>query len=172
MKTKKGPKFVKRDDEKIKAYEDNGGLSESTKLARKSAIKVFNDCQEINERPKLDEICTELMAALNKFGSESTEVKNILGLLEKDIQGFFQSYYVQLAPESVEKDEISEETETTDQDVENKENVSKENLRPKRNTADSKKSHLKMTILGLTRQRFDITNPGQFSTLNVSFCIN
>ena len=48
MKTKKGPKFVKRDDKIIKAYEDNGGLSESTKLARKSAVKVFNECQEIN----------------------------------------------------------------------------------------------------------------------------
>ena len=166
MKTKKGPKFVKRDDKIIKAYEDNGGLSESTKLARKSAVKVFNECQEINERPKLDEICTELMAPLSEFGSESTQVKKILGLLEQDIQGFFQSYYVQLAPE------IYENTETTDQDVDNKENASKENLRPKGNNADSKKSHLKMTILELTGQRFDITNQGQFPTLNVSFSVN
>ena len=79
---------------------------------------------------------------MNYFSHLKINTKEIQQLqkLENDLECFFQTYYVELADE----------------------NEDKENLRPKGNTANCYKSHLKQKILDLTNQVYDITNKAFF----------
>ena len=47
MGKQKGPGFVKRDENKIQATEDNGGLSESTKKRQKINSEYFQQLSRI-----------------------------------------------------------------------------------------------------------------------------
>ena len=178
MGKQKRPGFVKRDENKIQATEDNGGLSESTKKGRKSTLNIFNNYQEFNERPSLEDVCSNINEKMKTCSND--EMQPLITELEDDLKGFFSTYYIQLATEADEKkdqkseDQKSEDPESTDQNEEesedqneNKENLD-ENIRPAGNTALSKKSHLKMMILDFTGQKLDITNAGTFPNFNVS----
>ena len=176
------PGFVKRDKIKIQETEGNGGLSDSTKKGRKSTLNIFNNYQEFNERPTLEDVCSNLKEKMKTCSDD--EIQPLITELENDLKGFFSTYYIQLATEADEKkdqksedlesedlestDQNEEEAKSTDQnEEENKENLD-ENIRPAGNTALSKKSHLKMMILDLTGQKLDITNAGTFPNFNVS----
>ena len=74
---RKAPIFAVRDEIKIKAKRDNGGVSEKTKQRRNGVEKTFNEAQTLNERPSLKDLCE----SRDKDG------------LESDLQGFFQSFY-------------------------------------------------------------------------------
>ena len=164
-KRKRGPVFGNRDEKKIKAKEDNGGLSPETKKRRAGVEKVFNDAQKLNDRPTLKELC------------ESRDKE----ALERDIEGFFQSYYVSLdkdvADEQVEnqdgtahQDEVGKD-DTEDQeeiDMEDTEVLGNDFQRPKGNTSLSYKSHIKQLIITYTKDEFDISKKSQFPNFNVS----
>ena len=170
-KRKKGPVFQNRDDKKIKAKEDNGGLSPDTKKRRAGVEKVFNDAQKLNDRPTLKELCD----------SRDKEA------LERDIEGFFQSYYVNLdkdvADEQLDQkndvenqdgtahqDEVGKD-DTEDQDdidMEDNEVLGDDFQRPKGNTSLSYKSHIKQLIIAYTKDEFDISKKSQFPNFNVS----
>ena len=77
---RKKPTFGSRDQAEIKKKQDKGGLSDETKARRLGAMNVFDKAQEICDRPTLKALCE----ARDKDG------------LESDLQGFFQSYYVQM----------------------------------------------------------------------------
>ena len=106
---RKAPIFGSRDQEKIKAKQDNGGISENTKKRRAGVNKVFDQGQEINARPTLKELCENR----DKDG------------LEKDLQGFFESYYVDLdkddlVAEDLDEDDLEEQAANENQeDIEN-----------------------------------------------------
>ena len=164
-KRKKGPVFQNRDEKKIKAKEDNGGLSPETKKRRAGVEKVFNDAQKLNDRPTLKELC------------ESRDKE----ALETDIEGFFQSYYVSLdkdvADEQVEnqdgtahQDEVGkDDTEGQDEiDMDDIEVLGNDFQRPKGNTSLSYKSHIKQLIITYTKDEFDISKKSQFPNFNVS----
>ena len=169
MARKKGPVFAKLDEndqKQIKEKQENGGLSKKTKERRQGAMNVFDKCQLLNHKPTLKELCD----ARDQTG------------LELDLQGFFQSYYVESTDqndlednlEETSDDEENDDEENDDEENVDKENVDKENddkkdlLRPKGNTAKSYKSHLKMLIKDFTKSEFDITNNSQFPAFNVS----
>ena len=173
-KRKKGPVFQNRDEKKIKAKEDNGGLSVETKKRRAGVEKVFNDAQKLNDRPSLKELCD----------NRDKEA------LEKDIEGFFQSYYVSLdkdvADEQVNqkiddenqdgKDDTENQDEAGKDDTEDQDEIDMEDIevlgddfqRPKGNTSLSYKSHIKQLIITYTKDEFDISKKSQFPNFNVS----
>ena len=164
-KRKKGPVFQNRDEKKIKAKEDNGGLSPETIKRRAGVEKVFNDAQKLNDRPTLKELCE----ARDKEA------------LERDIEGFFQSYYVSLDKDVADKqvdqkDDVDNQDEvgkddTEDQndiDMEDKEVLGDDFQRPKGSTSLSYKSHIKQLIITYTKDEFDISKKSQFPNFNVS----
>ena len=173
MSRRKKPVFAKRDENdeiKIKEKQDNGGLSKKTKQRRAGALKTFDECQLLNDRPSLKELCE----ARDKNGIES------------DLQGFFQSYYVQdicLDKENLEEndtDDVSDQNEAENQnglDNENDLDMSEKNddkeelVRPKGNTSLAYKSHFKMLILEYTNNEFDITSKTQFPDFFVSIIL-
>ena len=184
MSRKKGPVFAKLDEndqKQIKEKQENGGLSKKTKERRQGAMNVFDKCQLLNHKPTLKELCD----ARDQTG------------LEIDLQGFFQSYYVEIADQNdlednfeetsndeenddeenddkENDDEENDDEESDDEENGNEENVDKENddkknlFRPKGNTAKSYKSHFRMLIKDFTKGEFDITNNSQFPAFNVS----
>ena len=158
-KRKKGPVFQNRDEKKIKAKEDNGGLSVETKKRRAGVEKVFNDAQKLNDRPTLKELCD----------SRDKEA------LERDIEGFFQSYYVNLDKDVTDK-QVANQDEVGKDDTEDQEDIDMEDnevlgddfQRPKGQTSLSYKSHIKQLILAYTKDEFDISKKSQFPNFNVS----
>ena len=54
---RKAPIFAVRDEIKIKAKRENGGVSEKTKQRRNGVEKTFNKAQTLNERPSLKDLC-------------------------------------------------------------------------------------------------------------------
>ena len=79
-KSRRGPSFIQVNESKIQEYEENGGLSKTTKQRRKNNVDVYNNFQTtIRKRPTLEEVIRQ---------------KDFKGL-EHDIQCFFQSYRVQ-----------------------------------------------------------------------------
>ena len=185
MPRRKKPVFAKRDENdeiKIKEKQDNGGLSKKTKQRRAGALKTFDECQLLNDRPSLKELC---------------EVRDKNGI-ESDLQGFFQSYYVQdicLDKENLEEndtDDVSNQNEAENQngledqnEAENQNGLDNENdvdmleenddkeelVRPKGNTSLAYKSHFKMMILEYTNNEFDITSKTQFPNFFVSIIL-
>ena len=173
MGKKKGPGFVKLDENKIQETEGQGGLSDGTKAARKSALNIYDTYMEFNQKPGLEDVCSKIKEKMETSGLDD-DVKVLIKALEDDLKGFFQTYYVQLAEsgenENIE-DQTEEELESLDQNEEEakkNEEENKENIRPRGNTSLSKKSHLKMLILDFTDHKLDITNPAIFPNFNVS----
>ena len=183
MSRRRKPVFAKRDESdaiKIKAKQDNGGVSKKTKERRAGALKAFDDCQLLNDRPSLKELC---------------EVRDKNGI-ESDLQGFFQSYYVQdicLDNENLEENDITDQNEAENQngledlnEAENQNGLDNQNedidmleenddkdelVRPKGNTSLAYKSHFKMLILEYTSNEFDITCKTQFPNFYVSIIL-
>ena len=123
---RKKPTFGSRDQAEIKKKQDKGGLSDETKVRRLGAMNVFDKAQEICDRPTLKALCE----ARDKDG------------LESDLQGFFQSYYVQM-PDKENDDVEDENNDNIDSDDEGSEvigddeNVDLEDL-PEQKTDDQK----------------------------------
>ena len=184
---RKAPIFAARDEIKIQAKRDNGGISEKTKQRRIGVETTFDKAQTLNKRPCLKDLCV----SRDKDG------------LESDLQGFFQSYFVSLddvqddtgnektvEPDDIDvkyQDDLDDEEEDEDQDeddidleenddLEEKDdqeekddkNDEEDCQRPKGNTAKGYKSHLKMLIKKYSDGEYDITNQVQFEKFDVS----